>query len=245
MTGEGDPRVARLSAGAAALGVELSSGAARPLLAYLDLVYRANHDLNLTRIEPDQAVELHLLDSVAGLRCLGRLGSDAFVLDVGTGAGFPGVALAAARPRWRVQLVEAARKKAAFVERAAGAAGIGNAAVVWGRAESLARAEAFRDRFDAAVARAVAALPVALELALPFVRPGGWFVAYKGGDVDDEVARAKHALDALGGVVAAIDRYHLPWSRASRSLVAVRKVRATPAAYPRRPGVPNRRPLGR
>lgn len=242
MPGEPDGRVSRLTGGAGALGVDLPADGAGLLLAYLDLVYQANHQLNLTRVEPAAGLERHGVDSLAGLRVLG--GEGLTVVDVGTGAGFPGVALAAARRSWRVTLVDSVRKKLRFVEQAAARAGIDNVTALWGRAEELARSTDWRERFDAAVARAVASLPVLLELTLPFVRPGGWVLAYKGPDVDPEVASATEALEKLGGALERVDRFRLPWSGAGRSLIVIRKVRATPDAYPRRAGLPARRPLG-
>jgi len=237
-----DDRAARLQAGAGALGVRLDAGGAARLVAYLDLLYQANRTLNLTRVAPDAALELHGVDSLAGLRVLAD--PELLVADVGTGGGFPGVALAAARPAWRVTVVDSVQKKVQFVREAVQAAGIANVTAVWGRAEDLGRRPDFRERFDAAVARALAALPVLLELALPLVRPGGRVVAYKGGDVDEEVAASAAALQALGGAVEAVDRFRLPWSGAPRSLVVVRKTGSTPSRYPRRAGIPHRRPLG-
>lgn len=242
MPGEPDDRPARLVAGSAAVGVDLDAGDAGRLVAYLDLLYRANRTFNLTRVEPGAALELHGVDSLAGLRVLKD--ASLHVVDVGTGAGFPGVALAAARPGWRVTVVDSARKKVQFVREAAQAAGIPNVFAVWGRAEDVGRSPAYREQFDAAVARAVAALPVLLELAIPLVRHGGRVLAYKGGDVDGEVAAAAPALQALGGVVEMVDRFRLPWSGAARSIVVVRKTAATPSEYPRRAGLPARRPLG-
>lgn len=237
--------VDRLLRGAAALEIELPPAAAGVLLQYLEHVFAANRTLNLTRItDRRDAVELHLLDSLAGLRGLAALADGAAVVDVGTGAGFPGVPLACARPRWRLCLVEAARKKAMFVRSAAAAAGLGNVDVRWGRAETLGRDASWRERFDAAVARALAPLAVLAELALPFVRTGGVLVAYKGGEIEEEVASGRRALEELGGTLEGVDRFRLPWSGAARSLVIVRKQRPTPAQYPRRPGMPEKRPLG-
>lgn len=195
----------------------------------------------------------HLADSFDFLPPLDAAadGAPSFsVIDVGSGAGFPGAALAAARPRWRVTLVDSLRKRVDFTARAAAGAGIPNCRAVWGRAEDVgavaptAGTVPLRESGDAVVARAVADLRVLAELCLPLVRVGGVWVAAKGPDPDGEVAAAAAAIEALGGGRARVRRLPpLGAGLPERTLVVVVKERATPAAYPRRAGTPAKRPL--
>lgn len=177
------------------------------------------------------------------------------VIDVGSGAGFPGVVLAAARPAFRVTLLDSLRKRMDFCQRAARGAGIDNVAAVWGRAEDAGRLATstaaatdtpppLRASADAVVARAVAELRVLAELCLPLVREGGLWVAAKGPDPDEEVGAATAAITQLGGSPPTVHRLPpLGPGLPARSLVVVNKVAETPPQFPRRAGVPAKRPL--
>jgi len=156
----------------------------------------------------------------------------------------PGLALKIVRPHWRVTLADAVGKKVAFVARAIDLLGLEGAEAVHARAEDLGRAPDHRERHDVAVARAVAALPVLAEYLLPLLRVGGRMLALKGADLDAELAALDPALAILGGRLVTVRPYRLPGLDADRHLVVVDKVRATPAAYPRRPGLPAQEPLG-
>lgn len=168
------------------------------------------------------------------------MGDGRTVVDVGSGGGLPGLPLKIARPDLEISLVEADQAKAAFLVQATARLGLQGVEVVARRAEDVGRDPAYRERFDVAVARAVAALPVLAELCLPLVRVGGLMLAQK--TAEEDAARAAHAIEILGGSPAMV----APAKSALRSggtVVVVGKVRPTPAAYPRRPGVPGRKPL--
>jgi 16S rRNA (guanine527-N7)-methyltransferase len=185
--------------------------------------------MNLTAIVDERAfVQDHVLDSLAGLPWLPPAAS---VVDVGSGAGFPGVPLAIARPSLRVTLLEASRRKAKFLERS-------GLPVVWGRAEDYARGRG-RDAFDVAVARAVAPLAVVLELVLPLVRPGGQAVLWLGREVAEEEAVAERVSLLLGARPAGVRASASP----GRRFRIFDKVTGTPERFPRRAGVAARRPL--
>ena len=171
---------------------------------------------------------------------LDHLGEARSLVDVGSGGGLPGLPLKIARADLMVTLVEADQAKAAFLVQAVARLGLKDVEVVARRAEEVGRDSAYRERFDVAVARAVAALPALAELCLPLVRVGGLMLAQK--TDREEVAPANHAIDVLGGSFEAA----IPAPSAARTagtVIVVRKVRATPDAYPRRAGVPVRKPL--
>lgn len=222
----------------------LDRAAAGRLLAFLEALLSESSRVNLTSVfEPSRARELHLLDSLAGLRAVPE---DARrLVDVGTGGGVPGLPIALARPGLAVTLVEAARRKAEACRRITSHLGLDpQVEIAWARAEEYARGPE-REAFDVATVRALASLPVALELALPLVRTGGRAVVWKGPAAEDgdELARGERALAMLGGGRIWLERYTLPRSGARRMLVVVEKTGPTPARYPRRPGTPERRPL--
>ncbi|MEW5762485.1 MAG: 16S rRNA (guanine(527)-N(7))-methyltransferase RsmG [Bacillota bacterium] len=208
---------------------------------YYELLVGWAERVNLTAAREEREIAArHLADSLAGLLVL--RGKDLRLVDVGSGAGFPGLVLKIMRPSWQVTLLEASRKKCAFLREAAARLGLTGVTVVWGRAEDAGRAPEHRGAFAGAVARGVAELRVLLEYGLPLVARGGLFVAYKGERAAEEVAGAKRALAVLGGEVRELVTYTLGGGRKG-TLVVVEKVGETPAAYPRRPGVPARRPL--
>lgn len=203
-----------------------------------------NQRLNLTALTSGEEVAIkHFLDSLLCLRAMQALPGSSLV-DVGSGGGFPGVPLAIVHPEVRVTLLEAAKKKAEFLEHAVKTLGL-SAVVLWKRAEDAGRDISLRESFDYVVARAVAPLAVLAEYCLPLCRPGGRFVAMKGpeGRAEAEAAAAGRAIDLLGGDVSGVDEYELPFGMGRRSLVIVRKTGTTPVTYPRRPGIPSKRPL--
>jgi 16S rRNA (guanine527-N7)-methyltransferase len=228
----------------AAIGLALEPEALDTISAHAQLVVAANRYLNLTRItDPEELAVRHVADCLA---CLLALPSDEALslIDVGSGAGYPGIVLAAARPAWRVTLVESARKKATFLESAVHELGLAErVTVLCARAEEAGQDRAHRERHDAAVARAVAPLPVLAEYLLPLVRRGGVALAMRGHAAADEVAAAAGAIALLGGEGIQMLPYELPGLDAPRHLVVLKKRRATPALYPRRPGVAAHQPL--
>ncbi|MBI5302362.1 MAG: 16S rRNA (guanine(527)-N(7))-methyltransferase RsmG [Chloroflexi bacterium] len=208
---------------------------------YLRELTEWNTRVNLTAIiERDQVVLKHFLDS---LSVVPALPTDArTLLDVGSGAGFPGVPLKIVRPELRVTLLESVGKKVAFLQHLIARLDLRDTAAIHARAEDLAREAAHRDKYDVVVARAVADLAVLAEYALPFVRVGGVFIAQKGVAIDDEVQRATRALRILGGQVSAITPVQLPGLE-PRHLVVIAKIAPTSETFPRRAGIPERKPL--
>jgi 16S rRNA (guanine527-N7)-methyltransferase len=220
-----------------ALGVELSAATLDKLGAYLDKLLVANLSFNLTTVtELNEAWMRHLFDSLTLVPALADLAPGSRVVDVGSGGGLPGIPLAIALPELSFTLLEATGKKAHFLESTKTALGLDNVRVVTDRAESFGQG-AGREAFDAVTARAVSRMSVLLELSLPLLRVGGDLVAIKGEQADTELAEASRALQILSGQVLGASRTR------TGTVVRVRKLAATRAKYPRRPGEPKKNPL--
>ncbi|MGI6129195.1 MAG: 16S rRNA (guanine(527)-N(7))-methyltransferase RsmG [bacterium] len=223
------------------VGVGLSSVQIDNFMVYGRLLAAGNKRLNLSAItEPKEVIRKHFVDSLAALPYLPKKLPS--LADVGSGAGLPGLALKIARPQIKLTLIESINKKAAFLKETVDRLALSEVVVCSRRAEEVGQDKLFREQFLVVTARAVAALPVLLELCLPLVVVGGRFVAYKGPGVTDELGAARQALDKLGGEVTEVKEFSLPGGE-QRSLVVVTKVSPTPAKYPRPPGRPAKRPL--
>ncbi|ABZ83651.1 methyltransferase gidb [Heliomicrobium modesticaldum Ice1] len=210
---------------------------------YAEALVATNAHLNLTAItDPDGVAEKHFVDSLSPL-LLNLPNGPVTAIDVGTGAGFPGLPLALIRPQWRVTLLDSLNKRCRFLSETTERLGLTNVQILHGRAEDSARNPLLRDKYSIVVSRAVARLPVLLELCLPFVTVGGSFIALKGPDGPAEVEEAKRALPLLGGDLEEVKSIALPLSGDRRTLIIVRKQKPTDAAYPRKAGIPNRKPL--
>jgi len=240
---------ALLESGLRAYGLEPSPESVGAVIKHLEMVVDWNQRVNLTAItEEREMVIKHVLDSAAVLQFLVPR-KNMRVMDVGTGAGFPGVTLKCLAPELSVVLLESLAKRCKFLE-AVGAevieplvGGLGGFQVVWSRAEDAGRAAAHREQYDLVTARAVAELRVLAEYCMPFVRVGGRFVAMKGPGVSEELASAKRSIEILGGRIIETREVALPYEAGTRTLVAVEKVAATPGAYPRKAGTPAKSPL--
>jgi len=232
--------------GARLLNVRLSSAQVGMFERYYELLIKWNRHVNLTTVTDYESVQVrHFVDSLSVLSGLDeqeRAAVDSIV-DIGSGAGLPGVPLKIVLPDARLLLIEATGKKAAFLARLVDALGLTSVKVEHARAEVVAHRPLHREHFGLAVSRAVAALPALLELALPFCREGAYFVAQKQADVGAELTRGQQAADALGGELQRTRTISVTPCEPERKLLIWRKVRPTPEKYPRRPGVPQHRPL--
>ncbi|MGE5483640.1 MAG: 16S rRNA (guanine(527)-N(7))-methyltransferase RsmG [Ignavibacteriales bacterium] len=245
-----------LERSASEAGFRLTEEQMRAFRVFRDELLSWNTRINLTSLTEDEDVVIkHFVDSLLCLRGLEPGGGQerdgvagghpgwSSLVDVGSGGGFPGIPLAIVRPRARVWLLESVRKKCEFLESVVRALGL-EAAVVWKRAEDAGRDPSLREMFDAVVSRAVAAMPVLAEYCLPLCRVGGVVVAMKGPEGGPEADHAQEAIGALGGRISRVDEYELPWGMGKRSLVVIDKVRAVPGRYPRKAGIPAKKPLG-
>ncbi|MCL2858017.1 MAG: 16S rRNA (guanine(527)-N(7))-methyltransferase RsmG [Oscillospiraceae bacterium] len=222
-------------------GIYLSDEAAVRFETYHRLLLEWNERVNLTAITQLQEVlEKHFLDSIAPLSLL-EIPQGAAIIDVGTGAGFPGVPLKIARPDLRLTLLDSLNKRIDFLRELSAALGQENT-LIHARAEDAAHDPTLRETFYAATSRAVAALPTLCELCLPFVQPGGVFFALKGPDADTEIALAQSASAILGGGTIQVENYTLP-SFGRRSVCIAKKASQTPTKYPRKPKQMSRAPL--
>ncbi len=242
----GDPW-ARLPEQAQALGVELGGATLDQLRRYAALLGEWNRFFNLTAIDdPVEVVAKHFLDSLSVSAAI-DLTAVTRLIDVGSGAGFPGLVLKLAFPHLELVAIDSLQKRLKFVERVVGSLGVGGVALIHARAEDAAGVawvgRPLRETGDLVTARAVARLHTLLEWTLPYARVGGSVVAMKGPDVDEEVREADAAIGLLGGGPPVVQRLSLPGTDIQRSLVIIPKVSPTSAAYPRRPGSARKHPL--
>jgi len=230
-----------LSPTAAAWGLPLSQMQLDQFAIYAGELRRWNERVNLTSITDGPGiVTRHFLDS---LRCAQSWGpAPESLIDIGAGAGFPGLPLKILHPELRLTLVESIAKKATFLRHIADTLGLADVQIVVARAEVVGRDPAHRERYAVAAARAVAELRVLAEYCLPLCRPRGRFLAPKGSTIESEVQAALPAVELLGGRMVAIEPVDLPGLE-PRTLIVIEKIGPTPAQYPRAPGVPAKRPL--
>jgi len=212
----------RLLEGARELGISLDERQCELFATFGSLLYETNRFMNLTRIPEDRMIELHFLDSLAIAKIV-HLAPGARVLDVGTGAGFPGIPLAIAFPLLHFVLIDGTRKKIEFVRRVIEVLDLQNVIAFHYRAEDFAKVGSNLNTYDFAVARAVAPLERLLPWLLPFVKSGGYAVAYKGLDVDAELDKAKARVKAFGGSLDRVVTVTLPFIGVERKFVLVRK----------------------
>lgn len=236
------------------MGLALAPAQAAAFEKYTDALLDWNQRFNLTAVtEREQVITRHYLDSLALLPALASLdnigvpallGQNLRAVDVGAGAGLPGLALRIAWTRLRISLIEATGKKVRFMEHVAGLLGLGDVELIQGRAEELALRAPHRAAYDLVMARAVAPLPTLVEYLLPLARRGGRVVAYKGSAAHEEALAAEHAIHLLGGRLRKLVPMEIPGLAETRVLVIIDKVSQTPEGYPRGRGLPRKQPLG-
>lgn len=226
------------------IGMTLSDIQIEQLDKYYELLVEWNSFMNLTGITDYEEVMLkHYLDSLVLKLPINGENKHIKLIDVGTGAGFPGLPLKIAYPEAEVVLFDSLNKRIKFLDEVINTLGLKNVTTIHGRAEDGGRNPKLREQFDVSVSRAVADLAVLSEYNLPFVKVGGYFVAYKSKDVDAEVEKSKKAISILGGEVEKVDKFTLPETDIERALVYIKKVKNTGKKYPRKAGVPGKEPL--
>lgn len=225
------------------MGLPLEPGVLDQCRMYASLLEEWNTKMNLTAIEDAEAVAVkHFVDSAAVLT-FNMIGRDDRVVDVGTGAGFPGLVLKLFRPSLKLTLVDSLMKRIRFLEAVVEALGLEDVECIHARAEDAARRPALREHFDVVVARAVAPWPILSELLLPFAKVGGSVIGWKGPEGAEEARDAGRAIRLLGGEIRGSADFTLPGGYGDRTLIRIEKVKRTPKMYPRKAGVPKREPL--
>ena len=221
--------------------IELTNSQLNAFETYYDMLIDRNKVMNLTAItEFDEVMDKHFLDSVYLFRSF-ELKADYKLIDIGTGAGFPGIPLKIVFPELKITLLDSLNKRVGFLNDVIDELNLNDIEAIHGRAEDIARDKTYRASYDIAVSRAVANLSTLSEYCLPFVKIGGKFVSYKSGDCADEVDNAKAAIHLLGGKINKIDEFS--YSNNSRSFIVIDKVMNTSNKYPRKAGLPSKKPL--
>ncbi len=228
---------------AASIGVELNDTQIAQFIKYYEILVEWNSFMNLTGItEYEEVVQKHFVDSLVLSKAI-DVDQIESLIDVGTGAGFPGIPLKIAYPHLQVTLLDSLQKRIKFLDEVVNQLGLENVETIHGRAEDFAKPSMKRESYDVCVSRAVANLSSLSEYCLPYVKLGGCFVPYKSGKVDEELAEAKKAVFLLGGKIEEEVKFDLPDSDISRSLIKIRKVSATPKKYPRKSGMATKEPI--
>jgi 16S rRNA (guanine527-N7)-methyltransferase len=236
-----------LKSGALKIGIHLIESQLEQFETYYRELVDWNERMNLTAITNYEEVQVkHFLDSLTVLTALkpADLAQPLAILDVGTGAGLPGVPLKIALPRTRLALLEATTKKCTFLQHLTSTLGMRDVEIINARAEEAAHDARYREKFDLVLSRAVASLPALAELTLPFCAVGGLFIAQKKGSIQKEIEQSQPAIDRLGGRLGEVRPVLLEGLNDRRYLIVIDKVKPTPPAYPRRTGMPAKRPLG-
>jgi 16S rRNA (guanine527-N7)-methyltransferase len=237
----------KLIEGAGKLGIKFNARQVKQFELYYQELIEWNKKINLTAIIDYSSVQVkHFLDSLTITLALPEKGlerPDFNIIDIGTGAGFPGVPLKILFPQPRLVLIEPTTKKTAFLHHIIRKLELENVEVLNNRAEEAAYLPLYREQFALVLSRAVALLPTLVELTLPFCRVGGRFIAQKKGEIGQEINRAEKAIAALGGQLDRIKKIELDEFDDGRYLIIIDKISPTPIKYPRRPGLPRRRPI--
>ena len=233
----------RLREKAAAFGIKLSDHQLEQFETYYEMLVEKNKVMNLTAItEKNEVIDKHFADSLALIKSGVSLTGQK-ILDLGTGAGFPGIPLKIAFPELEIVLLDSLNKRIKFLNEVIEALGLEKITAIHGRAEDYAKDAAYREQYDLCVSRAVANLATLSEYCLPYVKVDGMFVPYKSGEIDEEVKESSKAVKILGGKIEDVVKFELPGTDIGRSFVKIHKVKNTAKKYPRKAGMPSKEPI--
>ena len=223
------------------LNISLSEMQINQFITFYEMLIEKNKVMNLTAItEFDEVIDKHFLDSLNLFRLI-DLNSEKRILDLGTGAGFPGIPLKIAFPKIKITLVDSLNKRVMFLKDVVNQLGLEDVECVHARAEDLAKKKEYREEYDICVSRAVANLSTLSEYCIPFVKVGGNFISYKSGDCDKEISSSKAAIKKLGARISKVENFEI--KDMGRSFVVIDKISSTPNKYPRKAGLPSKEPL--
>jgi 16S rRNA (guanine527-N7)-methyltransferase len=233
----------QLNLGARRLGIDLSTEQLDRFETYYDELIHWNSKINLTAITDYEEVQIkHFLDSLT-IILAGKELDNASVIDIGSGAGLPGLPLKILYPDLKLTLLEATSKKVSFLKYLIDKLALYDVSIINNRAEEAAHSSLYREKFDIALSRAVAKMATLVELVLPFCKTGGFLIAQKKGDIKEEMKQASHAINILGGRLIYNKKVSLDMLPDDRYLVIVEKKKQTPSEFPRLPGMPTKKPL--
>lgn len=225
------------------LGITLSEKQIQQFIRYYELLVEWNSFMNLTAItEYEEVMEKHFVDSLAAVKVC-DFHQVKSLIDIGTGAGFPGIPLKIAFPHLEVVLLDSLNKRTKFLNEVINQLGLENIRTIHGRAEDYAKQKEYREQFDVCVSRAVANLSTLSEYCIPYVKNTGGFISYKSGKIEEEVEQARNAVFILGGKISKIEKFCLADTDMERSFVIINKEKKTPGKYPRKAGMPSKEPL--
>lgn len=225
------------------LDIQLNKEQLNQFAAFYEILIEKNKVMNLTTIvEPEEVVRKHFVDSLSVLD-IGFVKEADNIIDVGTGAGFPGLPLAIVLPDVKFTLIDSLQKRINFIQEVCKSCNIKNVEAFHGRAEDFGHDDSFREKYDLCVSRAVANLSTLSEYCVPFVKVEGKFISYKSGSIEEEIKKAKSAMDKLGVVIEDEIHFVLPLSDIERSFIIIKKIETTKDTYPRSAGKPSKKPL--
>lgn len=225
------------------LSIEYSESQIEKLLKYYEMLIEKNKVMNLTAItEFDEVVEKHFIDSLSIVKVI-DMEKVHSIIDIGTGAGFPGIPVKIMFPHIKVTLVDSLNKRVNFLNEVIENLELSDIEAYHGRAEDYGRDKKFREKYDVCVSRAVANLASLSEYCMPFVKPDGYFISYKAGDCEKEIDNSKNAIKILSGKIEKVEKFSLPDSEISRSFIKIKKIKNLSNKYPRKSGIPSRNPL--
>lgn len=233
----------RLRQKAATFGIELSDHQLEQFEKYYEILIEKNKVMNLTAItEKNEVIDKHFADSLALIKSGVEL-NDQRILDLGTGAGFPGIPLKIAFPNLEIVLLDSLNKRIKFLNEVIETLGLSKITAIHGRAEDFAKQKEYREQFDYVVSRAVANLTVLSEYCIPYVKQDGYFLPYKSGDIKEEAKSAKKAVNILGGNIEDIISFEIPDTDMARTILKIHKIKVTPKRFPRKAGLPSKEPI--
>lgn len=225
------------------LQIELTDKQIRQFLQYYEILIEWNSFMNLTGItEYNEVVNKHFIDSLSLIKVL-DVSESANVLDMGTGAGFPGIPLKIAFPNLKIVLLDSLNKRIKFLNEVILRLNLENITAIHGRAEDFGKNPLYREQFDLVVSRAVANLTTLSEYCIPYVKKDGYFISYKSGTIQEELEQSKRAIKILGAKLTKVETFILPETEIERSLVMIQKKKETPNIYPRSAGKPSKEPI--
>lgn len=223
------------------INIDINDTQIKKYYQYMDLLLEWNKKMNLTAItEPNDIILKHFIDSITIQKYIKE---NSKIIDVGTGAGFPGIPLSILREDLQITLMDSLNKRINFLNEVVIDNDIKNVETIHSRAEELARNENYREQYDVAVSRAVASLNVLLEYMLPFVKVGGYCICMKGSNIEEEVLNSKKILQIMNSKIEKIETFNLPESDYGRNIIIIKKLGKTPQKYPRKAGMPAKEPI--